>query len=229
MYKQFPPTPFLTMEDTTPCFTDIVRAPSPPLPASTCRPHPAQLRVSNAELREEVVALRTSMIQRGYTPVDDIFATPKSPSTTAGNNPQQQQQQSATSGNGTPKPPETSLELPEEARLAALVALWGAAIALRGVFVPIAISVGAARLLRWLDDGGTLAPRGWRRRRLFAGGWGQPFAERGGRGWRRIAALSYVPVLARMPREDVGGGGETGLVTGETLADAWDRMYPGRR
>ncbi|CAM9136512.1 unnamed protein product [Scytosiphon promiscuus] len=195
-----------------------------------------KLQLSNTELRKEVVALRTSMIQRGYTPVDDIFAVPKTPSTlgtSAGNNSQQQQQQkqSPASGNGAPKPPATSPRIPEEARLAALVALWGAAIALRGVFVPIAIGVGAARLLRWLDEGGTLAPRVWKRRWSLAGSRVQQWGLAGRRGgvWRREAVPSYVPVLARAPREDVGGVGDAGLVTGETLADAWDKMYPPRR
>ncbi|CAM9173508.1 unnamed protein product [Ectocarpus sp. 4 AP-2014] len=167
-----------------------------------------KLRLSNAELREEVLALRNSMVQRGFFPVDDVFAT----ATATGGTPASGNgQQPSTSEGGDPKPP---AKLQREARLAALVVLWGAAVAVGGVFVPIAIGVGAARSLRWLDDGGTLVPKRWKGRQL-------------GRGWRRARALSFVPVLARPPRD--GGGNGEGLVTGEALADAWDEMYPPRQ
>ncbi|CAM9581579.1 unnamed protein product [Ectocarpus sp. 13 AM-2016] len=166
-----------------------------------------KLRTSNAELREEVLALRNSMVQRGFFPVDDVFAT----TTATGGTPASgNAQQPPTSEGGDPKPP---AKLQREARLAALVVLWGAAVAVGGVFVPIAIGVGAARSLRWLDDGGTLVPKRWGRQL--------------GTGWRRTRALSFVPVLARPPRD--GGGGGEGLVNGEALADAWDEMYPPRQ
>ncbi|CBN78065.1 expressed unknown protein [Ectocarpus siliculosus] len=168
-----------------------------------------KLRVSNADLREEVLALRNSMVQRGFFPVDDVFATATA-TATGGTPASGNGQQPPTSEGGDPKPP---AKLQREARLAALVVLWGAAVALGGVFVPIAIGVGAARSLRWLDNGGTLVPKRWSR----------PL----GRGWRRARALSFVPVLARPPRD--GGGGGEGLVTGEALADAWDEMYPPRQ
>ena len=126
-----------------------------------------QLRVSNAELREEVGALRKSMVDRGYVPVEDIFAVTTRAASSAGgeeaaarNDPQQ----------NSKKPPAPPAKLPREARLAALVVLYGAAVAVGGVFVPIAIGVGASRSLRWLDEGGTLMPKRWRRRGGEGGG-----------------------------------------------------------
>lgn len=191
-----------------------------------------QLRVSNAELREEVGALRKSMVDRGYVPVEDIFAVTTRAASSAGgeeaaarNDPQQ----------NSKKPPAPPAKLPREARLAALVVLYGAAVAVGGVFVPIAIGVGASRSLRWLDEGGTLMPKRWRRRGGGgAGGRGQEGRRR--RRWKD-AVLSYVPVVARSRgRGDVGAGDgaggvmeDAGLVTAEALADAWDKMYPPRR
>lgn len=168
------------------------------------------------------------MVDRGYTPVDDIFWTtkPPPPETVA----VMPQQQATTSNSDNSEPP--LAKLPPEVRLAALALLYGAAIALGGVFVPIAIGVGAARSLRWLDDGGTLMPKKWRRHFSLGGSRGQPWEARSGRRWRN-AVPSYVPALARMPRgEHLGGSGdddEDGLMNAEALADAWDKMYPPRQ
>eukprot|EP00752_Nemacystus_decipiens_P009207 g8223.t1 len=187
-----------------------------------------QLRVSNAELREEVGALRKSMVDRGYIPVEDIFAAAtKAASSVEGDEASGRREPQQNSKNPPPPPP----KLPREARLAALVALYGAAVAIGGVFVPIAIGVGASRSLRWLDEGGTVIPKRWR---AGDGGRGQEVRRR--RRWKD-AVLSYVPVVARSRGRGSadfgdGAGGVTedaGLVTAETLADAWDNMYPPRR
>lgn len=178
-------------------------------------------------------ALRKSMVDRGYIPVEDIFAaTTKAAPSAEGdkarkNDPQQDSK-------NTPAPP---AKLPREARLAALVVLYGAAVAIGGVFVPIAIGVGASRSLRWLDEGGTLMPKRWRR------GSGPPLGQKGRRRRWKDAVLSYVPAVARSRGEGgvgagvgagvgdgaVGGAEDEGFMSAEALADAWDNMYPPRR
>ncbi len=202
------------------------------------------------------MALRKSMVDRGYIPVDDIFASTSTSSAGADEaakalqqQQQRQQQRVSEDSKKRPPPPRPPTKLPREARLAALVALYGAAVAVGGVFVPIAIGVGASRSLRWLDEGGTLMPKRWRDvdRSLLGGAREWPrqqlMAGLGGRGRRRRwrdAVLSYVPAVARLPRgEDGGAGGaagagaargedSTGLMTAERLGDAWDEMYPPR-
>eukprot|EP00903_Cladosiphon_okamuranus_P011761 g11055.t1 len=188
-----------------------------------------QLRVSNAELREEVGALRKSMVDRGYMPVEDIFAVATKAALAAegdnkarNNDPQHKNK----------KPPAPPAKLPREARLAALIILYGAAVAVGGVFVPIAIGVGASRSLRWLDEGGTLMPRRWRRGNRVRG-------QEGRRRRWKDAVLGYVPVVARSRGERGVGAGigdgafgvseDEGLMTAEALADAWDKMYPPQR
>lgn len=178
------------------------------------------------------------MVDRGYIPVEDIFAvaaktaSPGEGDKAGKNDPQQQQPRS--NSKKPPAPPPA--KLPREARLAALVVLYGAAVAVGGVFVPIAIGVGASRSLRWLDEGGTLTPKRWRRRgESLDGGRGQKPSgggRRRGRRWKD-AVLSYVPVVARSRREGgvggVDGAEDAGLMSAEALADAWDKLYPPRR
>lgn len=206
-----------------------------------------------------MAALRKSMVDRGYIPVDDIFASTSTSSAGADEaatalQQQQHQQRVSEDSKKRPPPPRPPAKLPREARLAALLALYGAAVALGGVFVPIAIGVGASRSLRWLDEGGTLMPKRmtkrWRGRSPLDVGGGRERPRRqqllpglggGGRGRRRWrdAVLSYVPAVARLPRGDDEGRGaagacaahgedSAGLMAAERVADAWDEIYPPR-
>lgn len=187
-----------------------------------------KLRDSNVELKAEVLALRTYMLQRGVTPVEDFFADPSpepsavllSPTVSP---PPQTPAENRSPSQPTPNTPPPPV-LPREARLAALALLWAAAVSVGGVFVPIAIREGATSSLRWLDDGGTLIPAPVRR---VLGGYRGRWR---GKGWGS-AVLSYIPVLARAPKSagEGGHGEEGGELQGERLAGAWDELKPRKR
>ena len=185
-----------------------------------------KLRDSNDELRAEVLALRTYMLQRGFTPVEDIFADPSPQKPTALLSPTISP--TATRADRSPSQPTLITPppppLPREARLAALALLWAAAISVGGIFVPIAIREGAEQSLRWLDGGGSLIPAPTRR--AFGGYRGRWR----GKGWGD-AVLSYVPVLARARKVAHDGrvGEEEVELQAEGLAGAWDELKPQRR
>lgn len=114
-------------------------------------------------------------------------------------------------------------KVPREARMAALALLLSAAVVAGGVFVPIAIGEGAARVMRWLDDGGTIAPKSLRRYLAGDGGFSMlPSIWRRQKQWH----LSYVPVLESgtitLHRDDRLGS------PGGALVGAWNELMPSR-
>lgn len=155
------------------------------------------------------------MRERGFVPVEDIFADPAAAVPSPAGSPQPAK---VPPTQATPKPP-SEAALPREARLAALAVLWVAAVSAGGVFIPIAIGEGASQAWRWLDDGGSLVPKVLRGRFGRGGMWG-----RRGRRWSD-AVLSYVPVLRRASEVDE----DQERLSGDALAGAWGELTPRRK
>lgn len=168
------------------------------------------------------MALRVYMEQRGVTPEGgevqgDLSArltllSPSSP-------PPLPSDETAAQPTSKRPPP----KVPREARMAALALLLSAAVVAGGVFVPIAIGEGAARVMRWLDDGGTLAPKSMRRYLAGFGGFSMlSTIRRRQKQWR----LRYVPVLESEMiaphRNDRLGS------PGDALTGAWNELMPSR-
>lgn len=181
-----------------------------------------QLRDSNGKLKAEVMALRAYMEQRGVMPEGgevqgDLSGRLTVPSPSSP--PPILLDETAAQPTSKRPPP----KVPREARMAALALLLSAAVVAGGVFVPIAIGEGAARVMRWLDDGGTLAPKSLRRNLAGYGRFSMlPTIRRRQKQW----CLSYVPFL------------ESGTIAphmndrlgspGDALTGAWNELMPSR-